>query len=142
MTAESGPQMDGAVFAAIRHILGVRNHELAELLPRSQRTGEAVGTRTLRAWAAGDEPVPPHIAEAMWRLFTAHTDDVDQAMRLGEPWQPEWFKDGERFDVPVRYEGFRDGRPHGWWVGVAARLILANPSYDIRWESGRDRIRW
>ncbi|MDO5067466.1 MAG: hypothetical protein Q4D96_09330 [Propionibacteriaceae bacterium] len=114
--------MDGATFTAIRHLLGVGTQELAELLPAG-RDGRSVGTRTLRDWAAGTLPIPPRIADHMWMLLDQHTHTV------------EHLPPAERFLLPRRYPGLRDGLPHSWWIGVAARHLERYPTTPIHWDT-------
>lgn len=112
--------MGGAVFTAIRHLLGISNHELAELLPPS-RDGRVISTRTLRDWAAGTEKIPPRIAERMWELLDLHT----QMLKDLPP---------EGFVIPRRHPGHRDGLPHSWWIGIAARSLDRNQHSNIQWD--------
>lgn len=103
-------RMTAGHFTVLRHLTGLSVDELAQELD--------VNPRTVRAWGAGRDPIPERIEQEMNTLLDRQNKLADEIITSGEP---VILRNGER------------GKPSGWWLGIAARVLNADPTRPIRW---------
>ena len=68
-------RMTGAEFAARRHLLGLTLDELASIL--------GVNPRTVRAWEAERDPIPPRVPDELDALIVEHTALTQEVAAAG-----------------------------------------------------------
>lgn len=100
-------------FAALRHLTGMSTEELAGELD--------VNPRTIRAWSTGRDPIPERIEEEMTAILTQQDEVAAEIISSGRP-----------VILPDNTPGHA-GKPSGWWLGVAARVLTADPKRPVRW---------
>ena len=105
-------RMTGAEFAARRHLLGLTLDELASIL--------GVNPRTVRAWEAERDPIPPRVPDELDALIIEHTTLTQEVAAAGSV-------------QIVRAKRDDQDRPRGWYVAAAARATAANPGLRVEW---------
>lgn len=105
-------RMTGAEFAARRHLLGLTLDELASIL--------GVNPRTVRAWEAERDPIPPRVPDELDALIVEHTALTQEMAAAGSV-------------QIVRAKRDDQDRPRGWHVAAAARATAANPGLRVEW---------
>ncbi len=105
-------RMTGAEFAARRHLLGLTLDELASIL--------GVNPRTVRAWEAERDPIPPRVPDELDALIVEHTALTQEVAAAGSM-------------QIVRAKRDSQDRPRGWYVAAAARATAANPGLRVEW---------
>ena len=105
-------RMTGAEFAARRHLLGLTLDELASIL--------GVNPRTVRAWEAERDPIPPRVPDELGALIVEHTALTQEVAAAGSVQIVRAKRDGQ-------------DRPRGWYVAAAARATAANPDLRVEW---------
>ncbi|MDO5067472.1 MAG: hypothetical protein Q4D96_09360 [Propionibacteriaceae bacterium] len=106
-------RMSAGRFAALRHLTGLSTEELADEL--------GVNPRTVRSWGRGRDPIPERIEEEMNAILTRQGQVFDEILASGAP-----------VIIPDN-DPDHAGKPSGWWLGVAARVLAADPSRAVRW---------
>ena len=105
-------RMTGAEFAARRHLLGLTLDELASIL--------GVNPRTVRAWEAERDPIPPRVPDELDALIVEHTTLTQEVAAAGS-----------MQIVRARHDG--QDRPRGWHVAAAARATATHPGLRVEW---------
>ena len=105
-------RMTGAEFAAHRHLIGLTLDELASIL--------GVNPRTVRAWEAERDPIPPRVPDELDALIVEHTALTQEVAAAGSVQI-----------VRAKHDG--QGRPRGWHVAAAARATAAHPGLRVEW---------
>lgn len=105
-------RMTGAEFAARRYLLGLTLDELASIL--------GVNPRTVRAWEAERDPIPPRVPDELDALIVEHTALTQEVAAAGSV-------------QIVRAKRDDQDRPRGWHVAAAARATAINPGLRVEW---------
>lgn len=105
-------RMTGAEFAAHRHLIGLTLDELASIL--------GVNPRTVRAWEAERDPIPPRVPDELDALIVEHTALAQEVAAAGSM-------------QIVRAKRDDQDRPRGWHVTAAARATAINPGLRVEW---------
>ena len=103
--------MTGAEIAATRHLLGLSQAELAQMLH--------VGRDAVKDWERGKFRARPGVVADLLALRTAHDTETD---RLAA---------GARDGIPI---GLPAGpRPRGWYLALGARVLDREPEAMLDW---------
>ena len=105
-------RMTGAEFAAHRHLIGLTLDELASIL--------GVNPRTVRAWEAERDPIPPRVPDELDALIAEHAALAQEVAAAGSVQI-----------VRAKHDG--QDRPRGWHVAAAARATAINPGLRVEW---------
>lgn len=105
--------MSAAKFTAVRGLLGITLDALAQEL--------GVNPRTVRSWSEGRDAVPAWVPERLHEMRQLHDADLGSITATKGP-----------VLLPRNREDDQ-GRPRGWWAGIAARVVALDPERDIEW---------
>lgn len=102
----------GPYAAGVRHILGLAQQELADAL--------SIDRGNIKSWEASKYGAGEDIAADLKKLLTQHDAEAAELITIVER--------GETAILP------RGPMPQGWYVALSARVILAAPEAQLRWE--------
>lgn len=105
--------MSGTELAATRHLLGLSQQDLADLLK--------VNRYTVRDWERGKHEPRAGVLHELELLRREHTEAVDVLAHAAA--------DGEIIGLP------QGPKPSGWYLAIGARILDRVPDAQLEWHA-------